>query len=127
MEYNRSVTTLEKFRKQQICSSPIQISTIINKRIAVRVTNATESPYLIKKNTEIAELSVVIPKQSKNIKPIEMAILSVTPQGGPELPAYSNELLRTNNIEQQNNTFRFPKPQNPGSHPITYTNPQKTH
>ena len=36
------------------------------------------------------------------------------PQGDPDLTAYLNELLRTNKPEQQNNTFWFPTPENPG-------------
>ena len=63
------------------------MSTIIDKRIAVRVTKTTESPYHIKKHTEIAEFSVVTPEQSKHIKPVDMAILSVIPQGDPDLNA----------------------------------------
>ena len=77
------------------------------------MTITTESPYLIKKRTQIAEFSVVIPDQSKHIKPVDMAILSLIPQGDPELTAYQNELLRTNKPEQQNNTFWFPTPENP--------------
>ena len=90
------------------------MSTIIDKRIAVRVTNTTESPYLIKKHTQIAELSVVTPEQSKHIKPVDMAILSMIPQGDPDLTALLNELLRTKKPEQQDNTFWFPTPENPG-------------
>ena len=37
------------------------------------------------------------------------------PQGDPDLTAYLNELLRTNKPEQQNNTFWFPTPENPGT------------
>ena len=36
------------------------------------------------------------------------------PQGDPDLTAYMNELLRTNKLEQKNNTFWFPRPENPG-------------
>ena len=90
------------------------MSTIIDKKIAVRVTNTTETPYLIKKHTHIAELSVVIPEQSKHIKPVDMAILSMIPQGDPDLTAYLNELLRTNNLDKQDNTFWFPTPENLG-------------
>ena len=43
-----------------------------------------------------------------------MAILSMIPQFDPDLTAYLNELLRTNNPEQQDNTFWFPTPENPG-------------
>ena len=78
------------------------------------VTNATESPYLTKKHTQIAEVSVLTPEQSKHIKPADMAFLSMIPQGDPDLTAYVNELLRTNKPEQLNNTFWFPTPENPG-------------
>ena len=90
------------------------MSTKIDKRIAVRVTNTTEAPYLIKKHTEIAELSVVTPEQSKHIKPVDMAILSMITQNHPDLTAYLNELLRTSKPEQQDNMFCFPTPENPG-------------
>ena len=90
------------------------MSTIIDKRIAVRVTNTTESPYLNKKHTEIAEFSMVTPEQSKHIKPEDMAILSTFPQDDLALTAYLNELLRTSKPEQQDNTFWFPTPENPG-------------
>ena len=90
------------------------MSTKIDTRIAVRVTNTTESQYLIKKHTQIAEFSVVRPQQSKHIKPVDMTILSMIPQDDPDLTAYINELLRTSKPEQQDNTFWFPTPENPG-------------
>ena len=43
-----------------------------------------------------------------------MAILSMIPQGDPGLIVYPNELPRTNKPEQQNNTFWFSTPENPG-------------
>ena len=78
------------------------------------MTNTTESPYLIKKHTEVAEFSVVTPEQSKLIKPVDMAILSMIPQSDLGLTAYLNELLRTIKSEQQDNTFWFATPENPG-------------
>ena len=109
-----TVTPLEKFTETASLLISHSMSTIIDKRVAVRVTNTTESPYLIKKHTQIAEFSVVTPEQSKHIKPVDMAILSMIPQGDPDLTAYLNELLRTNKSEQQDNTFWFPTPENPG-------------
>ena len=109
-----TVTSLEKFTETASLLISHSMSTIINKRIAVRVTNTTESPYLIKKHTQIAEFSVVTPEQSKHINPVDMAILSMIPQGDPDLTAYLNELLRTNKPEQHDNTFLFPTPENPG-------------
>ena len=89
------------------------MSPTIDKRIAVGVTNTTESPHLIKKHTQTAEFSVVTPEQSKHITPVYMAILSMIRQGDRDLTAYLNELLRTNKPEQQDNTFWFPTPENP--------------
>ena len=108
-----TVTPLEKFT--ETASLPIfhSMSTIIDNRVAVRVTNTTESPYLIRKNTQIAEISVVTPEQPKHIKPLEMAILSMIPQSNPDLTAYLNELLRTNKAEQQKKAFWFPTPEKP--------------
>ena len=109
-----TVTPLEKFTETASLLISHSMSTIIDKRIAVRVTNTTEPPYLIKKHTQIAEFSVVTPEQSKHIKPVDMAILSMIPQDDPDMTAYLNELLRTNKSEQQDNTFWFPTPENPG-------------
>ena len=78
-----TVTPLEKFTETASLLISHSMSTIIDKRIAVRVTNTTESPYLIKKHTQIAEFSVVTPEQSKHIKPVDMAILSMIPQDDP--------------------------------------------
>ena len=109
-----NVTPLENFTETASLLSSRSVSTIIDKRIAVRVTNTTESPHLIKKHTDIAEFSVVTPEQSKHIKPVDMAILRMIPQDDPDLIAYLNELPRTNKPEQQDNTFWFPTPENPG-------------
>ena len=100
-----TVTPLEKLTETGSLLVSHSMSTIIDKRIAVRVTNTTESPYLIKKHTEIAEISMVTPEQSKRIKPLDMAILSMIPHGDPGLTAHLNELLRTSRPEQQDNTF----------------------
>ena len=109
-----TVTPLEKFTETASLLISYSVSKIIDKRIAVRVTNTTESPHLIKKHTQIADFSVVTPEQSKHIRPVDMAILSMIPEGDPDLTAYLNELLRTNKLEQQDNTFWFPTPGNPG-------------
>ena len=102
MEHNRDCNTFTELYRNSI-----------NKRITTRVTNTTESRYLTKNNTEIAEFSEVTLEQSKYIKPVDMATLSMIPQGDPELTAYLNDLLRTHKPQQQNNTFWFPTPKNP--------------
>ena len=70
-----TVTPLEKFMETASLLISHSKSTIIDKRIAVRVTKTMESPYLVKKHTQIAEFSVVTPEQSKHIKPVDMKSL----------------------------------------------------
>ena len=110
-----TVTPAEKFTESASLIISHLMSTIIDRKIAVRVTNTTELPYTINKNTQIAEFSVVTPEQSKFIKPVDMAILSMIPEGDPDLITYLNELLRTSKPDQQANTFWFPTPENPGN------------
>ena len=45
---------------------------------------------------------------------METAILSVIPEGDPDLTTYLSELLRTNKPERQSNSFCFLTPKNPG-------------
>ena len=109
-----SVTPVGKFTEAASLLLSHSISTLIDKKTAVRITNTTESPYSIKKNTQIAKFSVVTPEQSKFIRPVDKAVFSMIPEGDPDLTTYLNELLRTNKPEQQSNTFWFPKHENPG-------------
>ena len=90
------------------------MSTRIDKKIAVRVTNTTESLNLMNKKAQIAELSVVSPNQSRFTKPVDMAFLSMIPEGDTDQNTYLKELLRTNKPEQQNNTFWLQAPEKPG-------------
>ena len=106
-----TVTPLETFTERASWLISHSVSIIFDKRIAVRVNNTTESPYLIKRHIQIAEFSVVTPEQPKHIKLVDMAILTIIPQGDPDLTANLIELLRTNKPEQQNNTFWFPIPE----------------
>ena len=110
-----TVTPVEKFTEAASLILSHSMSTIIDRKIAVRVTNTTESPYTINKNTQIVDFSVVTPEQSKIIKPVDMAILSMIPEGDPDLVTYLTELLRTNKPDQRNNTFWFPTPENSGN------------
>ena len=106
-----NVTPLEQITETASLLISHSMSTKIDIRIAVRVTKTTESPYLIKKHTQIKEFSVVTPEQSKHNKPVDMATLSMILPGDPDLTAYLNELLRTNKPEQQDNIFWFSTPE----------------
>ena len=105
-----TVTPMEKFTETASLIISHSLSTITDRKIAVRVTNIRESPYTINKNTQIAEFSVVTPEQSKFIKPVDMAILSMIPEGDQDLITYLTELLRTSKQDQQTNTFCYRHP-----------------
>ena len=90
------------------------ISTIINKNTAVRITNTTKPPYPIKKNTQISEISVVTPEQFNFVKLVDTEFLSMIPETDRDLTTYLSGFLIANKPEQQNNTFSFPTPKNPG-------------
>ena len=59
------------------------MSTVFDNKIAVR------------KNTQIAQFSIVTQEQSKFIKPVDAAILTKLPGGDPDLTKHLNEILRT--------------------------------
>ena len=63
-EWNITGTMIpfEKFTETANLLISHSLSTIVDKRKAVRVTNTIESPYLIKKNSQIADLSIVTPE-----------------------------------------------------------------
>ena len=108
MHTTGTVTPLGKFTEVASLLISLSISTEIDKKAAVRITNTTDSPYLLKRNTQIAEFSVVTPEQSKCIRPVETAILGMIPKGDPDLTTYLSELLRTNKPEQQSKYFLVP-------------------
>ena len=80
-----TLTPVGKFTEAAGLLISNSISTIFGKKTAVRITNTTESPYLINKNTKIAEFSVVTPEQSKFIRPVDTALLSMIPEGDQNL------------------------------------------
>ena len=117
------MTPLELFTETGEVLISYSKSTISNK-VAVALIKTTDSPYPTKKNTPIAGFSVVTPGQSKYNKPVDMVFLSVILKSDPDLTAYSNELLKTTESEQQKNVFCFPTPEKAGKpedHPPTPT------
>ena len=110
-----TVTPVERLTEAALLIRCHSISTKIDRKIAVRLTNTKELPYATNKNTQIADFSVVSWEQSKFVKPVDTSILNMIPEGDPDMTIYWTELLRTNNSDQQNNTFWFPTPENPGN------------
>ena len=110
-----TVTPVEKFPEAASLIISSSLSTIIDRKVAVRFTNTTESHFTTHKNTQTADFSVVTPEQSNFIKPVDTAILSIVREGNTDLITYLTELLRTNKPDQQNNTSCFPTHKNHGN------------
>ena len=83
-----TVTPVEKFTETAILIISHSMSTIIDRNIAVRVRNTTESSFTINKNTQFSEFSVVTPEQSKFIEPADTAFLSMIPEEDRDLITY---------------------------------------
>ena len=109
------VTPVEKFAEAVSLRKSHSISTIFDINIALRVTNTTEFFYTINKSTQNADFSVVTLEKSKFIKPVDTVVLSLIPEGDPDLVFYLTELLKMNKPDQQNNTNWFLTPENPGN------------
>ena len=105
----------EQFTKTSKLIIPQSMSPVANSEVPIRVTNASESPYTLKKNTQVAEVAVLTPQQHKHIKPVDTAILKMMHDDDPELNLYLNELLRSNKQNQQDTNFGFPTPENRGN------------
>ena len=116
-----TVTPVEKFAEAASRIISQSISTIIDRKIAVRVTNTAESPYTTTRIKQIADFSVVTPEQPKFIKKVDTASLNMIPEADLDLTTYLTELLKTNQPDQQNNTFLFPTPKKPGKKKLAIT------
>ena len=100
MECTGTVTPVENVTEAASLIIFPSISTIIARKIAVRVTNTTESPYTINKDTQIAEFSVVTLEQSEFTKSLDTATPSMIPEGDPDLITYFTKLERINQISK---------------------------
>ena len=97
------------------------ISTASNRKIDIRVTNTTPTPYTIKRNTTIAEFKILSPEEAKELKPLNTAALKVLAEDDSEdAMVYINELLKTPEKPSHNQNFWFPTPDRPGD-PATHT------
>ena len=97
------------------------ISTASNRKIDVRVTNTTPTPYTINMNTTIAEFKIMSPEEAKELKPLNTAALKVlTEDDSEDAIVYINELLKSSDKTSNNQNFWFPTLNDPGD-PNTHT------
>ena len=75
------------------------LATAHNKRINLRVANLTDFPHTTKNHTKLAELQILRPEDTKQIRPVDVATLT-TLQDPDDTHMYVNELMKSTNDEQ---------------------------
>ena len=90
------------------------LATAHNKRINIRMANPTDFPHTIKNHTKLAELQILKPEDTKQIRPIDAAALTLL-QDPDDTHMYVNQLMKSNENEPNNENFWFPTPENPGN------------
>ena len=90
------------------------LATAHNKRINLRIANLTDFPHTIKNHTKLAELQILRPEDSKQIRPVDVATLT-TLQDPDDTHMYVNELMKSPNDEKNDENLWFPTPENPGN------------
>ena len=90
------------------------LATAHNKRINLRIANLTDFPHTIKNHTKLAELQILRPEDTKQIRPVDVATLT-TQQNPDDTHMYVNELMKSTNDEQNDENLWFPTPKNPGN------------
>ena len=97
------------------------LSTVTNSKIEIRVTNTSPNPFTLKKNTNLAEFTILSPQEAKQLHPLNSAALKVLAEDDSEQALeYVNELLKSSEKPQTVQNFWFPTPENPGD-PSTHT------
>ena len=90
------------------------LATAHNKRLNIRIANLTDFPHTIKNHTKLAELQILKPEDTKQIRPIDAAALKLL-EDPDDTHMYVNELMKANETEQNDENFWFPTPDNPGN------------
>ena len=82
------------------------LSTVTNSKIEIRVTNTSPNPFTLKKNTNLAEFTILSPQEAKQLHPLNSAALKVLAEDDSEQALeYVNELLKSSEKPQTVQNF----------------------
>ena len=90
------------------------LATAHNKRLNIRIANLTDFPHTIKTHTKLAELQILKPEDTKQIRPVDAAALKLL-DDPDDAHLYINELIKASETEQNDESFWFPTSENPGN------------
>ena len=101
------------------------LSTVNNNAVGYQVINFSDMPYTLPVETHMADFRVLTPEQIKHIKPVDSSTLTfMMHQHIENTDLYLNQLMKTNHSSDEQETYWFPTPEQPGD-PKTYTPIQK--
>ena len=94
----------------------LAISSTQNNKHIVQISNFLDDPYTLKKGTHMANFSILTPEQTKHIRPVNpTSVRHLLNKNHDDAIHYINSLLKTSKIDEVNETYWFPTPQNPGN------------
>ena len=89
--------------------------TLTNGQVSVHLNNFTDSPYTLKRGTQVANFTVLTPEQMKYGKPIDPVTTWHLLQDNPENAAYyASSLIKSTKPEVFLENCWFPTPEDPG-------------
>ena len=97
------------------------LSTVNNNAVGYQVNNFSDMPYTIPIDTHMADFRVLTPEQIKHIKSVDPSTLTfMMHQHSENTDLYLNQLMKANQSSDEQETYWFPTPEQPGD-PATYT------
>ena len=82
----------------------------------VQISKFLDHPYTLKKGTHMANFSILTPEQTKHIRPVNpTSVRHLLNNNHDDAIHYINILLKTSKLDEVNETYWFPTPQNPGN------------
>ena len=88
--------------------------TLTNGQVLVHLNNFTDSPYTLKRGTQVANFAVLTPEQMKYVKPIDPVTTWHLLQDNPEKFAYyASSLIKSTKPEDFKENYWFPTPEDP--------------
>ena len=113
---------MEEHENPFIASS---LSTVNNNAVGYQVINFSDLPYTVPIDTHMADFRVLIAEQIKHIKPVDPSTLTfMMHQHMENTDLDLNQLMKANQSSDEQETYWFPTPEQPGD-PDAYTSIQQ--
>ena len=114
------VTPSPQFEQHDSFFITSSLSTVNNNAIGYQIISFAELPYTIPLDTHLADFKILTPEQIKYIQAVDPTLLSFMMQHDDTSGIYLHELLKVPSQNQEQETYRFPTPEESGD-PTTYT------